>query len=385
MNSALPAARRVVHRVSSRPLHAGGRLAAAAVTLLEAHAAGDGWRAAEQCVDPGARFLLASAAASARPGMCWERLRALGAELPAPSRAAVLQQSEPFLTWSDPERGWHLVGTLLGTDAPRAALGLDARTAAADETARAAARGELTSTADPRLAALAGAAPGRDALPSELASLVVAAALVDPAWALERVLTLSTYCNPGVQALEFVAGRAARVGAGAQVLEQARRRGFVADQADWVQAVSAAGLGTEEELGGLVEALAPRVADEVDPGMELIAGLPLLVALTRRHRLEALYAWATDWCVPPPLLADHLLLFARQDAAAVGESPLSQRLLKLPEAGWNTTYDARFVFWDSSDASGSFQDALTVAAHVPWKGIPGTLLDVVFGRRGGAD
>ncbi|HZI05065.1 MAG TPA: hypothetical protein VEZ71_13635, partial [Archangium sp.] len=249
---------------------------------------------------------------------------------------------------------------------------------------RAAARGELHAITDPRLAALTGPEPGQNAVPSELASLVAAAALVNASWTLDQVITMAAYTSPGVQALEIVARAAVRAGHGRRVLDQARRHGFVSDQAEWLQAATVARVATDEEVVSLVSELAPRVADELDFGRELIAGLPLLVALAHRGHYEALVSWAAFWRTPPPVFVEYLLLFARHAAASLAKSPLLNHLLEIQEAEWNTTYEFDLPFWDSSDAAGSFQDALTVTAYIHWDVVPGTLMDVVFGRAGTA-
>lgn len=146
--------------------------------------------------------------------------------------------------------------------------------------------------------------------------------------------------------LEFAARAAARVGGIARVLEKARRSRFVADQATWVQAASATESSSRQEIADLVNGLAPRVVDELDFGREHVAGLPLLVALARKGHGEALLHWAVEWRVPPPLLAEHLLLFAREGVHAVGESSQVRRLLALPRAEWSIPAAGDASFWD---------------------------------------
>jgi hypothetical protein len=132
------------------------------------------------------------------------------------------------------------------------------------------------------------------------------------------------------------------------------------------------------ELATLAEALAPRIQDELDPGDELVAGLPLLEALAHGGQGGLLVELAGRWGAPPPLLADQLFHAGAAAGAAtlLGAAGLDG-LLTGPESGWDQGWVYRFCWWTGPD---SVRDALAVTAASPWRPVPGSLADLVGWR-----
>jgi hypothetical protein len=129
------------------------------------------------------------------------------------------------------------------------------------------------------------------------------------------------------------------------------------------------------ELAELAEALAPRIEDELDPGDELVAGLPLLEALAHGSQAGLLVELAGRWRVPPPLLADQLFHgeAAAGAAALLGAGGLDG-LLATPETEWDQGWQYQFCWWTGAQ---SVRDALAVTAASPWRPLPGSLADLI--------
>jgi hypothetical protein len=142
-------------------------------------------------------------------------------------------------------------------------------------------------------------------LPREVPFLV-AAALVDPKRALGTPQAMLETVSPEglAPALMLLAQSATREGLGDAVCEKAKQEDFITVQAAWTEAAAAGGALGGPALVEHVRELAPRAADELDPGRELLAGLPLVMALAHGGAAEELPGQAVAWRLPPPLLAD---------------------------------------------------------------------------------
>jgi hypothetical protein len=357
-------------------------------------------RAGEPLEDPGLALVAAAGAAADGGAVTQDELAARARQVPAAQLTPVLSVAESLLARVDPDWAWGLIEELVGAEeAVRSGLGLDVaariaidqgtawtpgvplpdpetRQLAADATAREAVAGRLRGRDDPRLAALHESPAGRSLFASEARSLLVAAAAVDPGRALELATEMLETHTPArlLQALRLVAGAAARAGLGDEVATKATEDGFVSEQATWAAAAAAAGALRGEELRRLVDALAPRVEDELDPGRELVAGLPLLEALAHGGEAGPLVELADRWRVPPPLLVDQLFHAetALGVAALVGHPGLDG-LLARPEERWDRLYRYELCWWTGSD---SVRDALAVVAAPPWRPLPGSLADL---------
>jgi hypothetical protein len=351
--------------------------------------------------DPGLALVAAAGAAAAGGGaVTREELAALARAVPAAELTPVLSVAESLLARVDPGWAWGLIEELAGaSEAVQTGLSLDvaarieldqgtgwtpgvplpdaeARQLAADATARAAVAGRLRGRDDPRLAALGERPAGRSLFAAEARSLLIAAAALDPGWSLELATEMLETHTPArlLQALRLVAGAAARAGLADAVAAKATENGFVSEQATWAAAASAAGALRGEALRGLAEELAPRVEDELDPGRELVAGLPLMEALAHGGEAGALVSLADRWRVPPPLLVDQLFhAEAASGAEALLGDPRLDALLTRPEERWDRLYRYELCWWTGS---GSVRDALSVVAAPPWRSLPGSLADL---------
>ena len=344
--------------------------------------------------DPGLALVAAAGAGAGR-----DELAALAGAVPGGERARVLSVAERLLARIDPDWAWALIVDLVGArQAVHAALGLDvaahagpdwspglaaaelpeawASQLAADRAARAAVAGRL-GRADPPLAGLEGPRPGRLLPAAEARVLLPAAAAADPAWGLQVADAMLADHTPAdlLASLRLVAEAAARAGLGAEVAALAERHGYASEQATWAAAAAWAGAMGGAELADLAGALAPRIEDELDPGDELVAGLPLLEALAHGGQGGLLAELAGRWGAPPPLLAD--LLF--HAGAAQGAATLlgQDGLLAAPEDGWDQGFEYRFCWWTGPQ---SVRDALALTAASPWRQVPGSLPDLLGWR-----
>jgi hypothetical protein len=353
--------------------------------------------------DPGLALVVAAGAGAPR-----EELAALALAVPPAERAGALSVAERLLARIDPRWTWELITELVGAEAAvQAALGLDlaarldldhgqrwdpgvpvpgvyARQLAADAAARDLVRAGPVPGArdDERLAALHGRKPGRGLYPSEARVLLVAAAAVDPAWALEVATgMLDTFGPEDLRAsFRLVADAAVRAGLGDGVVAKAHEDGFVSEQATWAAAAASAGALGGAALVELAQELAFRAEDELDPGRELVAGLPLLEALAHGGQADPLTELAGRWLVPPPLLVDQLFhAEAAKGAALLVGHPGLDRILDEPEAEWAQLYHYGFCWWTGAgaDRAAAVVDALAVTAACPWRPLPGSLADLV--------
>jgi hypothetical protein len=415
MSALVEAARGLLERAREQRLLPGGALAmAAAGAVVEAAGPDSAFRAAERFRDRGLALLVAGAAEALHPAGRQEWLAALARAIPSEDRMAALACAERFLARVGAAWAAALTEELIGAQAicSHGALGLYiaaradadgtpvpawvagppenrplyARQLAADTTARAAARGRITSADHPALAPLREKPPGRFLLPTEASAYLAAAVALDPARALDIADGLLQTHTPAdmEEALQLAAEAAVRAGLAESVAARARRPGFIAEQACWAQAAARSGALEPEAILTLALELAPRVADELDPDRELIAGMPLLTALAHAGAADALLEAALAWRTPPPLLADQLFYnMARRGAAELLSREGFDRLLRVPEDEWNATYDYEFGWWldsgfDSETRLLACRDVLALAADPPWSVIPGSLEDMLM-------
>jgi hypothetical protein len=392
----------------------GAMLAAAAGALIRSTEPLALRRAVASAQDPGVALVVAAGAAVERgpsgfDTACADDLAALARAVPGPDRLLVLSVAEALLTRLDPIWAWEMIVELVGArPAVEAAIGLDvaarisldrvstwspgialpaavARQLSADETARAAVAGRVTSRDDPRLRPLVEQPIGAELMPSEARVLLAAAAAVDPLWALDLSVGLLTRFAPGelLEAFRLVARALVRAGLSSELDKRVRTEGYVSEQATWLAAAASAGPPDVADLVKTVRQLAERVEDELDPGRELVAGLPLLEALAHAHETRTMIELAERWHVPPPLLVDRLFHAGAAAAAAqLLADPELDLLLNRPESAWATTYAYRFGWWtgassDQDDRARVLHGALAVVAAQPWRPQPGSLADVI--------
>jgi hypothetical protein len=310
------ASRRLLEGASGAAFEAEGALLLAAAGALAASSSAGTGAAGSGLEDPGLALVAAAgAAADGGPGRP-EELAALARAVPPEELTSVLSATESLLARVDARWAWSLIQELAGADAAvQAGLGLDVAA---------------------RIAIDEGTewAPGVPLPDAEARVLLVAAAAIDPGWALELATEMLETHTPARlrEALRLVAGSAARAGLGDRVAAKAAGEGFVSEQATWAAAAASAGALRGTALRGLTAELAPRVEDELDPGRELVAGLPLLEALAHGGEAGALVELAERWRVPPPLLAGQLFHAEAATGAAALLGSLAD-LTGMPPAG----------------------------------------------------
>ena len=186
-------------------------------------------------------------------------------------------------------------------------------------------------------------------------------------------------------AFGLVARAAVRAGLSVQVAAMAQRDGFVAEQATWLAAAAAAGAVGLAGVSELARVLADRVDDELEPGRELIGGLPLLEALCAVGATDLLCGLAVRWCVPPPLLVTRIFVtdaLPRERGVVEDLQPLLDELMARPEEQWSHLYHFRFGWWaaagDTAPArTETLRDVLRVSTAQTLRPLPGTLADLV--------
>lgn len=357
-------------------------------------------------------FLLASAITAYHPNMSWtrEEMLTLGLLIPETARRSLVENSECFLARIDPDWAWLCIETLVDSkeSARHGSLGLTiaatlnengdphwqwpphwTRTSRAffkqlhaDIVARAAVHGSLSSKDAPELAPFLTKTASLELLPDETASYLVAAAAIDPQWALEMAdQALKLYPPEDLSdALLLLGQAAAHRGFASLLLERIEQAPFIAEQAHWTLVAAAARVLHGPALIQHVKLLAPRVSDELDSERELIAGLPLLLALTYEDSPSLLTELAHTWRLPPPLLVQRL--FHEQMTRRLPDlSQLLHFLLCRPEDEWNTTYSYDFNWWlaaepDSATRLAACQHVLALQQALPWQIRPGSLADI---------
>jgi hypothetical protein len=329
--------------------------------------------------------------------------------MPPDRREGALQAAEAQLARIDPLWAWELVRDLLGpARAATSLVGLQlearyddgsgrrlkegatdsvyARTLAADEAARAVFRGELRDPGDVRLRPLLADPTGRALLPSEASSYLVAIAAIDASLGLSLSAQLLTRHALGAEPLTLLARSAVAAGMAGEVAARARERSFASVQAAWIEAAALSDALTREAIIDSVLRLAPRVADEADPGTELVAGLPLLVALARSRAPGPLCALALEWRCPPTLLSDELLHTGCRDGArSLADEPAFAALTAVAPMEWNPGAVGCALRPTGADGPelrrAAAADALVIAAAQKWDPFPGTLADLLLPAR----
>lgn len=358
--------------------------------------------------DPGTALMLAAGAATVRPSvpLGLARLEMLAKAVPEDDRLTVLSFAEGLLAQSHPRKAWELVCNVVGAQAAvDHALGLDVaahlgaawqpgaglppvieRQLQADTTARAAVAGTVHGLDDPRLAGLL-ADPLESAMtPAQARVLVVAGAAAEPGRAVEVAVHLLRHfpVQSLAESLGLVARIATRAGFAGQVAAQARTEGFVAEQCTWTAAAATAGALNRDEVVRLAAALAPRIEDELDPGRELVAGLPLIEALLQIGAVDEAVGWAARWQLPVPVLlrrylhaglgAGAALLAAHPGLGAVVESATGPGDQEASGGGrpWWEPEDA-----DEAGRLGAVRHMLAVVGQTPWPVVPASLADLL--------
>jgi hypothetical protein len=407
------AGRRVLERSRKQQLAPTGTLVMAAAGVAVEADGGDAFRAADELSDRGLALLITAAAEALRPAGRRGCLLSVAQSIPAANRAMALACSECFLARINPAWAADLYYDLLGAEeisthgsiglaiAARAELegvsvrswvldpppsrSLYARQLAADSLARAVAFGLIQHKGHTAFAPLHETPPGRFLLPSEAGAYLAAAAMLDPAWGLDVAEgLLRTHAAADIDEALYVSARiAVRAGMAEAVALLPSQSGFIAEQACWTEVAARSGALPQEAIVAIVRELAPRVGDELDPGRELIAGLPLLMALAHAGDVQALMDLAAEWRVPPPVVADRLLYVMAQNAAATlcFDDRFGQ-LCMMSDAEWNASCSYYPGWWldagfKARTRLSACRDVLTLAAAVPWKTVPGSLLEIV--------
>jgi hypothetical protein len=407
------AGRRVLERSREQRLQPAGALVMAAAAVAVEAGASDAFRAADELNDRGLALLIGAAAESVHPSGRIDRLLALARSVPVANRAMALACSESFLARIDPAWAAELCDDLVGAQEisthgsiglciaaraefegvsvpawvvdPPASRSLYLRQLAGDSLARAVALGRIKDKDHTALAPLHEIPPGRFLLPSEASAYLAAAAMLDAAWGLDvAVGLLQTHSAADIDEALYVSARAAiRAGLAASVALFTQRPGFIAEQACWTEVAARSGALPRDAIVAMVRQLAPRVSDELDPDRELIAGLPLLMALAHAGAVEPLIDLAVEWRTPPPLLVDRLFrgMASRAAATLCGDGRF-ERLLMIPDDEWNGTYKYAPGWWldggpDVPTRLSACRDALALAVTVPWRSVPGSLIDLI--------
>ena len=222
--------------------------------------------------------------------------------------------------------------------------------------------------------------------PAQVRVLVVAGAAAEPGRAVEVALQVlrDIPVHHLDESLRLVALIATRAGFAGQVAAQAHTEGFVAEQCTWAVAAATAGALNRAELLRLAATLAPRIEDELDPGRELVAGLPLIEALLQLGAVDEAVGWAAHWRVPVPVLLRRCLyaglgsgaaLLATHPAlGAVVESAAGPGDQEAPGGGrpWWEPDGA-----DEAGRLGAARHMLAMVGQTPWPVVPGSLVDLL--------
>ncbi|MEJ3403673.1 hypothetical protein WDJ51_02890 [Rathayibacter sp. YIM 133350] len=411
MNAPNPAISALVRRAAGTIFEPQGAM------LLAAAAAAAPEAATTQFSDPANAFLVACGAANAgsrQDDDVRDRLERAAFAVPDADRLWVLSVAERLIARVDATWAWSLIDRLVGAGPALAhAIGLDvaaqaertgavpwepgaeappvvSRQLAADRAARAAVAGHRSNHGP--MHALRLDPTGANLLPSEARVLLAGAAGLDPAFAVETGTALLANFVPAdlQEAFRLVADAAVRAGIGDAVLDRARTDGFVAEQATWAAAAAAAGAVTGQPLLELLDGLAQRVDDELDPGRELVAGLPILEAFAHAGAVGSLIDRAVHWQAPASLVIDRLFFAeAAGAAAALAQHPaFDEFVARRADAA---LYSAQYDWWpaEASEDEAAATDpedvaredvareALAVVAAAPLRPLPGSLADIV--------
>lgn len=382
-------------------------IVATAAALLERAEGGSGFRVAHKLTDPTLAFVVGTASEAAAPSGRTAELAAIGRRLPPASRPSVLSETEALLARIDPVWAWALCEELLAPQSPKYlhlgrfvaaygdrrdvncpglndnadAAGPLARELTADRTARQAVSGDCSGIESYALAPLRDTHKRGGLLIAEASSYLVAAAAVEPEWALARADDLLEHHSPSSlgPALELVARAAVAAGLSERVLEFARRSGFITEQAQWTLAATAA--DALADPCRLVEDLLPRTLDELDPGEELTAALPLFVALAYAGNTDRLFLLAQRWRLPPPSLYTELFRRGMSEIAGpLKSNPAFSMYTTMPPKKWRDVEWVSPGQWPIAAADDPRVEfglgLLTLLSHYPWNPVPGSLAEV---------
>ncbi|MEO6530343.1 MAG: hypothetical protein ABI563_06120 [Specibacter sp.] len=359
---------------------------------------------------PGTTLMLAAGAATVRPRVSLElgRLEMLARAVPVDSRLTVLSFAEGLLAQSHPRQAWELICSVVGAKTAVAhALGLDVaahlgaaepwqpgvelppvieRQLLADATARAAVAGTLHGLDDPRLSGLLADPVETAMTPAQARVLVVAGAAAEPGRAVEVAVHLLRHfpVHHLDESLRLVARIATRAGFAGQVAAQAHTEGFVAEQCTWAAAAATAGALNPDGVVQLAATLAPRIEDELDPGRELVAGLPLIEALLQIGAVDEAVGWAAHWQLPVPVLLRRCLHAGLGTGAALlaTHPALGAVVESAPGPGDHEASGGARPWWEPQGADpagrlGAARHMLAVVGQTPWPVVPASLADLL--------
>lgn len=360
--------------------------------------------------DPGVALMLAAGAASVQKALPldFDEMEHLARSVPEGDILTVLSFAESLLSQSHPQQAWTLICNVVGAEtAVENALGLDVaahlwpttrwqpgvvlppaleRQLTADTTAREAVAGAVNGLGSPLLAGLLADPVDAGMTPAQARVLAVAGAAAEPGRAVEVALHLLGYfpVQSLAESLRMVAQIATKKGSAAEVAAQANIEGFVAEQCTWAAAAAAAGALSQPELKDLAARLAPRIEDELDPGRELVAGLPLIEALLRLDAVDEAVELAARWRLQiPALLWRCLYTGVGSGTALLSTHPaLGTVVESVGPADQHEASGASRPWWlpPGADAAGRLdatRDILAVVARTPWRVVPGSLADLL--------
>jgi hypothetical protein len=357
---------------------------AAAGHILERSHPGRSFQDARAMSDPSLTFIIAAAGEASTPAGRREELTRLGRAVPVNRRVDVLATAEGLLARVDPAWAWSLMLELVGeVSIPTMGIGL-VITAYAERAGLTNFPSALYQLPDFYQRQLAADQTARLAslLPTEAASYLAAAAAVDPEWALEIADSMLQVHPPDrlAPALIMVAAAAERSKIGQQVIKRVNQSEFITVQANWTQAAAAARTLMGPNLSATFRELAPRVQDELDPGREFLAGLPLMLALAHSGQIDDFLQYAVEWNIPPQILVKRIFSSrALRGADRLRGSPALQRYILARE--WTQSLLFQTGWWPDHLAScvptQFSQDILSLTVDSPWPVLPGELADII--------
>lgn len=385
---------------------------AAAAGILEKMAPGEAFERARKMADPGWAFWLALAAESVAPQNRRDTLARLAEAVPYELTVKYSLDFEGLLVRVDPQWGWKLLVKLVTEETVLGdvALGLTSlayqeekgevefrlqkklaqqspsemfqKIAHADRIGRLAFQGKI-SKQDPGFDPLMKAISKGGITSAEISALLGGAIALDPGWGLELAHQMGKHYSPDELwgCLCLIAESLANKARVERLVEITMSEEFIMEQAYWLWAAVIAGALHGERLHQIVAEFRPRVIDELDPGDELMAGLPILMALATAGENDLVLELALEWKCPPPVLVNHLFNEEINNISLVTH-PKWPELLKLPQDCWAAHHNyASFYWWDpqaGSEAKTSLcRDVLTLAIHYPWYPRPGSVADII--------
>lgn len=384
-------------------------LAAEAVAAL---GGGHSDAAREPVCDDGTSLVLAAAAGER------ERVVELAARLPLLVRRSVLMLTEPLLARVDPAWGWEVIGGALPLAMIEAhgSLGLileahqdrpesaeaeaETRTSlggtgfkrcpeyerqrAADRAARHAAQGLLQGLDDPALERFRKDPDAGSMFFTEASAYLAAVAAVDPDEGLSAARRMLQVHSPAdlQDAIRVAARYAVRAGLGGRVVEAIGASEFVSEAACWLDAAAAAGALKGRDVVERALPLVERALDELDPGREWIAGIPVVRALALGGALGEQADVVRRLSMPAPLWVTEVFWAG----ALVGRDPeglfpVVDAALAIPESEWCGGQAGDFGWWlgagDDGSRAACCRSVLRLGAVGAVRPLPGSFEEIV--------